>query len=100
VTTTDTQEDVLVTGASPAIADPWGVEVDSDLDRLVTGSVPTPVSLARGAWDTFYPAFARAVRGEGPPPVAAADAVATADVLEAARVSAESRQAVPAAPRR
>ena len=94
VTTTDTQEDVLVTGASPATADPWGVEVDSDLDRLVTASVPSTISLARGAWDTFYPAFAGAVRGEGPAPVDAADAVATADVLEAARLSAESRQAV------
>ncbi len=90
VTTCDTQEDVLVTGASPATYDTWGVEAASDLDRIFTASGSAPVALARGAWDTYYPAFARAVRGEGPPPVDAADAVATADVLEAARVSAAS----------
>jgi len=88
VTTGDTQEAVLVTGASPATVDPWGVEEASDLDRVHTGASSAPVRLVPGAWDGFYPAFARAVRGEGPPPVAGADAVATADVLEAARVSA------------
>jgi predicted dehydrogenase len=94
ITTGDTQEDVLVTGAMPATVDPWGVEASSGLDRLHTPSGPAPVSLERGAWDTFYPAFARAVRGECPPPVDAADAVATADVLEAARVSAATRATV------
>ena len=42
----------------------------------------------RGAWDTFYPAFAAAVRGTGPVPVDPWDAVATAQVLDAARQSA------------
>ena len=41
-----------------------------------------------GAWHTFYPAFAAAVRGEGPVPVDPWDAVATATVLDAARRSA------------
>ena len=41
-----------------------------------------------GAWSGFYPAFARAVRGLGPVPVNARDAVATATVLDAARRSA------------
>jgi predicted dehydrogenase len=94
LTTGDTQEDVLVTGETPATAGSWGVEAASDLDRLFTPAGSSPVRLERGAWDTYYPAFARAVRGEGPPPVAAADAVATADVLEAARVSAATRQVV------
>ena len=94
VTTTDTQEAVLVTGVSPANIDTWGLEEASELDRIFTGSSSTSVRLARGAWDTYYPAFARAVRGEGAPPVQAIDAVATADVLEAARISAESRRSV------
>jgi len=94
VTTADTQEDVLVTGASPATRDTWGVEAPSELDRIHTGSSSAPVVLARGAWDTYYPTFARAVRGEGAPPVEAADAVATADVLEAARISAANRVSV------
>ena len=41
-----------------------------------------------GAWNTFYPAFAAAVRGLGPVPVDPRDAVATATVLDAARRSA------------
>lgn len=92
VTTTDTQEDVLVSGTRPSTQAPWGVERPSDLDRLFTPSGSRPVSLEAGAWDTYYPAFARAVRGEGAPPVAAVDAVATADVLEAARVSIDRRK--------
>ncbi len=94
VTTGDTQEDVLLTGATPATVDTWGVEAFSDLDRVSSPEGSAPVTLHRGAWDTYYPAFARAVRGEGPPPVEGADAVATADVLEAARVSATSRETV------
>jgi predicted dehydrogenase len=94
LTSGDTQEDVLVTGETPATAGRWGVEAASDLDRLFAPAGSSPVRLERGAWDTYYPAFARAVRGEGPPPVAAADAVATADVLEAARVSAATHQVV------
>ena len=42
----------------------------------------------RGRWDVFYPAFARAVRGERAAPVDPRDAVATATVLDAARRSA------------
>lgn len=89
ITTGDTQEDLLVAGRTPATTTSWGIEAASDLDRLHTGSTSTAVRLERGAWDTFYPAFARAVRGDGPPPVGAADAVATAEVLDAARISAE-----------
>lgn len=90
VTTGDTQEDALIAGDSPATVDVWGAEQAADLDRIFTADGSRAVTLARGAWDTFYPTFARAVRGEGPPPVEAADAVATADVLEAARLSAAS----------
>ena len=95
VTTADTQEDVLITGARPVDGRRRGA---SSRTRTSTGSSPTegsrPVSLVHGAWDTYYPTFARAVRGEGPPPVEAADAVATADVLEAARISVERRATV------
>ena len=94
LTSGDTQEDVLVTGATPATVETWGVEPFSDLDRLFTTEGSSPVTLRHGAWDTYYPTFARAVRGEGPPPVEGADAVATADVLEAARVSATSHRTV------
>jgi predicted dehydrogenase len=94
VTTGDTQEEALVAGVSPSTNDAWGAEAASDLDRVFTVEDSAPVALERGAWDTYYPTFARAVRGEGPPPVEAADAVATADVLEAARISAASHATV------
>ncbi|WP_151084236.1 Gfo/Idh/MocA family protein [Nocardioides cynanchi] len=90
VTTTDTQEDVLIAGGTPDGRGPWGSEAASDLDRIVTGSGTSTIRLERGAWDTFYPAFARAVRGLGPAPVPAPDAVATAVVLDAARRSADT----------
>jgi predicted dehydrogenase len=48
----------------------------------------------RGRWDTFYPAFAAAVRGTGPVPVDPHDAVATATVLDAARTSAATGSVV------
>jgi predicted dehydrogenase len=94
VTTGDTQEEALVAGASPTTSPQWGAEAASELDRLFTADGSTAVDLAPGAWDTYYPAFARAVRGDGPPPVDAADAVATADVLEAARLSVANRTTV------
>ena len=42
----------------------------------------------RGRWDTYYPAFAAAVRGEREVPVDPTDAVLGLEVLEAAERSA------------
>ncbi len=94
LTTADTQEDVLVGGVGPVASQPWGVQRSCAADVLRSGSGARTVSLLPGAWDTFYPAFARAVRGEGRPPVEVGDAVSTAVVLEAARVSAAHRETV------
>lgn len=94
VTSGDTQEDVLVSGQRPSTNAPWGIEQPSDLDRIFTPAGSRQVPLEPGAWNSYYPTFARAVRGDGPPPVAAVDAVATADVLEAARFSIERRTTV------
>ncbi|MDO9407986.1 Gfo/Idh/MocA family oxidoreductase [Patulibacter sp.] len=85
----DTQEDRLVAGDTPAtLGDDWGTE--SSAGTLTTADGARPVPLQRGRWDTFYPAFAAAVRGTGPVPVEARDAVGTALVLQAARESAAS----------
>ncbi|KQS71560.1 Gfo/Idh/MocA family oxidoreductase [Modestobacter sp. Leaf380] len=86
----DGQEDHLVAGRSPAdLGDRWGVEPESAWGRVHRGGPDgEPVPPERGRWDTFYPAFAAAVRGTGPVPVPARDAVATATVLDAARRSA------------
>ena len=88
VTTGDTQEDVLVAGASPSTAT-HGV---SRQPPSSTGSSPRR-DRRRSRWHAA-PGTPTTRPLPGPcavrehPPVEAADAVATADVLEAARVSA------------
>jgi predicted dehydrogenase len=87
----DTQEDRLVAGDTPAsLGERWGTEPEAAAAVLVTADGAGSVTPERGRWDTFYPAFARAVRGVGPVPVDPRDAVATALVLEAARESART----------
>jgi predicted dehydrogenase len=91
----DTQEDLLVAGENPAsLRDSWGREAPSAHGRLHSESGLVPVVTERGSWDAFYPAFAGAVRGSGPPPVDPRDAVATALVLDAAKLSMTTRQIV------
>jgi predicted dehydrogenase len=85
----DGQEDALVAGRSPATLGPrWGAEPAERWGRVYRGGEGEPVPTLPGAWNTFYPAFAAAVRGRGPVPVDPRDAVATATVLDAARRSA------------
>lgn len=92
----DIQEDLLLAGHTPAtLGEEWGVEPAERWGRLHRGAAGEPVPTRRGRWDTFYPAFARAVRGLGPVPVEGRDAVATATVLDAARRSATSGEVVP-----
>ncbi|CUR55800.1 putative oxidoreductase [metagenome] len=103
LTTSDSQEDALLAGRKPVEGESWGVEPPSESDRLeppsesdrlVTPAGSSALTLVPGAWDTFYPAFARAVRGLGSAPVDGSDAVATAVVLDAARLSADTGQTV------
>ncbi len=87
----DVQEELLLAGATPAtLGEAWGVEPQDRWGHVATGDRRETVPTLRGAWDTFYPAFATAVRGQGPVPVDPWDAVATATVLEAAGASATS----------
>jgi predicted dehydrogenase len=99
----DGQEDALRGGRSPATeGDQWGVEPVDRWGRIQRGDPAAgdpadpgatgPVPRERGRWDTYYPAFADAVRGSGPAPVDPADAVAAMAVLDAARVSAATGQ--------
>jgi predicted dehydrogenase len=85
----DGQEAALIAGRTPAtLGAGWGAEPPERWGRVQRGGASQTVPSVPGAWHTFYPAFARAVRGEGPVPVPARDAVATATVLDAARRSA------------
>jgi predicted dehydrogenase len=93
------QEYLLIDGHSPATdGENWGVEPAEAWGRIQRGSASTPVPTERGRWDTFYPAFAAAVRGDGPVPVDPWDAVAALEVMDAARVSAREGRVVPVDP--
>ena len=75
--------------ATPAtLGDRWGAEPEERWGRVHRGDAGEVVPSLPGAWSTFYPAVAAAVRGSGPVPVRPEDAVATATVLDAARRSA------------
>jgi predicted dehydrogenase len=91
----DSQESLLLSGKTPSdLGERWGVESDLRGSAIHRGDTVTPVALLPGRWDTFYPAFAAAVRGHGPVPVDPRDAVATATVLDAARRSTETGQVI------
>jgi predicted dehydrogenase len=91
----DVQEELLLAGESPAtLGERWGVEPEDRWGYVDGAEGRQTVPTLRGRWDTYYPAFAAAVRGDGPVPVDPWDAVATADVLDAARASAVSGETV------
>jgi scyllo-inositol 2-dehydrogenase (NADP+) len=81
----DGQEDALRSGLRPDDPDMWGVEPESRWGRLVKGEESEVVPSEPGAWPAFYTEFERALRVGGPPPVDPADAVATLEVIDAAR---------------
>jgi predicted dehydrogenase len=87
----DGQEDLLLAGRTPAgEGERWGIEPASRRSEIRRGLEVEAVPLQRGRWDLFYSTFAAAVRGEGPAPVDPHDAIATADVLDAARRSCDT----------
>ncbi len=91
----DCQEAQLKVGGSPAsLGESWGVEDESAYGTLTTSAGSRSVVSERGRWDTFYPAAAAAVRRSAPPPVDPMDAVATAIVIDAARMSAAELRVV------
>jgi predicted dehydrogenase len=92
----DCQERHLIEGRSPAGApDSWGAEDEADWGWIQRGDSREVVPSERGRWDSYYPAFAAAVRGERDVPVDPADAVLALEVIEAAERSAESGAVVP-----
>jgi predicted dehydrogenase len=91
----DGQEDALRAGATPASAgDTWGMEPEAAWGHLARGGELTVVPSERGRWDSFYPAFARAVRGEGELPVDPYEALDVLKVLDAMAVSAAENRVV------
>jgi len=91
----DGQEAALVAGQTPVtLGAGWGAEPPERWGRVQRGDVAERVPTLPGAWQTFYPAFAAAVRGTGPSPVDPRDVVATMTVLDAARRSATEGEVV------
>jgi predicted dehydrogenase len=90
----DGQEQLLISGHSPATDADWGREPEARWGHIFRSGKSEPLPSERGTWDLFYPAFAAAVRGEGPVPVDPRDAIATATVLDAARRSASGGEIV------
>ena len=85
----DVQKDLLLPAHTrrPSVP-PGGAEPALHWGRVHRGDAAGHVPSERGSWDSFHPAFARAVRGPGPVPVDPRDAIASATVLDAARLSA------------
>jgi predicted dehydrogenase len=85
----DVQAVALLAGRRPA-AEPstWGIDTPEHWGTLSTRDSRETVPSEQGNYADFYTEFARAVRGEGPEPVPAADGIRTLQVLDAARRSA------------
>jgi predicted dehydrogenase len=94
VPATEGQEALLLAGHSPSTCPNWGTEPEERWGRVFRDGRSQPMRSERGSWDTFYPAFAAAVRGDASVPVDPWDAVATAEVLDGARRSALTGQVV------
>jgi predicted dehydrogenase len=91
----DGQTALLTAGRTPeSEGAAWGTVPESRWGAVHRGGVAVPVPSQRGDWSAFYTSFARAVRGNGPPPVDPWDAVTSLEVLDAARVSAARGQVV------
>lgn len=93
----DRQEAALRSG-HPAIGPGWGEEPPEYWGALTDGAGEQPVRSEAGAYPRFYAELAAMLRGEGPPPVAPADAVAGLEIIEAAQRSAAEHSVVALGP--
>jgi scyllo-inositol 2-dehydrogenase (NADP+) len=87
----DGQEDALRAGRRPD-GPGWGEEPPERWGLLGTEGQTRPVRTEPGAYQRFYQGLVEALRGQAPPPVDPADAVAALKVLDAARRSAGDRE--------
>lgn len=91
----DGQEAASLAGLTPkSEGERWGVEAQQRWGWLEQGEHREQVPSERGCWPQFYRQLQDAVAGKGANPVDAQDAVASAKVLDAARLSAREGRVV------
>ncbi|MFC4913954.1 Gfo/Idh/MocA family oxidoreductase [Actinomadura gamaensis] len=96
----DGQEDALREGRTPK-DEGWGEAPPASYGLLGTPGEERPEPTDPGSYQDFYIGVARTLRGETPPPVTLADAIAGLEVIEAAlRSSAEHKVVEPNVPGR
>ncbi|WUI03558.1 Gfo/Idh/MocA family oxidoreductase [Spirillospora sp. NBC_00431] len=89
----DVQEEQLRAGLTPK--DPgYGIAAPESYGVIGTPGDERPEPTAPGAYQEFYASVARALTGDGPPPVTLADAITGLEVVEAAARSAADRAVV------
>jgi scyllo-inositol 2-dehydrogenase (NADP+) len=89
----DPQEARLRDGARPGDEDA-GLRPPEQAAVFHDGTTARPLDMEPGNWLAFYAGVVAAIRDGAPAPVAAADAVRVAEVLDAARESAATRTVV------
>lgn len=89
----DVQESQLRAGRDPTSGG-WAVDPEVNWGELRRGPDVEHLVLAPGRYEHFYYSVAEALAGRGPMPVDINDAVATLQVIEAARRSATEHRAV------
>ncbi|KAB0676329.1 Gfo/Idh/MocA family oxidoreductase [Aureimonas leprariae] len=92
---TDVQAQAIFAGLRPAddLA-VWGYERPELWGTLRTADGAERIPSEQGRYHDYYEAFAAAVRDGGDPPVTAAEAIRTLEVLDAARISAAEGRVV------
>jgi predicted dehydrogenase len=93
----DGQEEALRAGRTP-LEGGWGLEPPESFGLLGTPGSMRAQPTEPGAYQDFYSAVARAVRGQGPPPVPMAAAILGLEIIEAAVRSAGEGRAVDLTP--
>lgn len=91
----DCQEEAALAGLTPkSEGERWGVEDQQRWGWFVQGEEREQVPTERGCWPAFYQQLQAALEGKGLNPVNPRDAVASAEVLDAARLSAQEGRVV------
>lgn len=87
----DPQEEALRSGQRPGGRE-WGIEPREQWGVITSDQAQSPVPTESGAYQDFYAGVVRALTDGAPPPVDPLDAVATIEVIEAARSYAQHRR--------